>query len=250
MGVEGKIAVVTGAAQGIGREYATGLAQDGAIVVAADINQSGAEETAKEIERAGGRCLAVGVDVSARGSTLAMAEAVKREFGGADILVNNAAIYHSMRMDPMLTVDIDYWRRIFSVNLDGALLCTQALAPQMIERGWGRIVNQSSTAAHLGGIGPYGASKLAMGGLTVAFARELGPHGITVNAIAPGPVHTEATEVTVPKAAIEHLEAGAPIHKQGMPADLVGTLRYLVSDAAAWVTGQTLIVDGGYIVRF
>ena len=244
----GRVAVVTGGAQGIGREYALALAEDGASVVVADLNAEGAEETAALIDKAGGTAVGVPVDVSSRAATLALAEEVERRFGTCQIVVNNAAIYHSMRLDPVLTVDIDYWRRIFSVNLDGALLVTQALAPMMIEAGWGRVVNQTSVAAY-GAAGAYSASKLALISLTIAQASELGRHGVTVNAIAPGPIFTEATEVTVPQAALDRMLAVAPISKKAQPSDLIGALRFLCSDSAGWVTAQTILVDGGITRR-
>ena len=244
----GHVAIVTGAAQGIGREYARALAALGASVVAADLNLDGAKETAALIESAGGTAVALPVDVSDRASTLDLAGTVKAEFGGAHIVVNNAAIYHSMRMDPVLSVDIDYWRRMFSVNLDGALLVSQAFAPLLIEAGWGRIVNQTSVAAYGPG-GAYGASKLALINLTLCLAAELGPHGITVNAIAPGPIYTEATEATVPAARLEAMQAMMPLKRKAGPEDLLGALRFLCSDDAAWVTGQTILVDGGLMRR-
>lgn len=244
MALDGRVAIVTGGAQGIGREYCLALAEDGAAVVVADLNADGAEETAELIAKNGGSAKAVTVDVSDRDSTLAMAEAVRAEHGTAHILVNNAAIYHSMRMDPVLEVDVDYWRTLFQVNVDGALLATQAIAPMMIEAGWGRVVNQTSVAAY-GASGAYSATKLALISLTRSQARELGPHGITVNAIAPGPIWTEATEVTVPTERLEKMLAAAPINMKAGPEVLLGTLRHLVSDGAAWVTGQTLLVDGG-----
>jgi NAD(P)-dependent dehydrogenase (short-subunit alcohol dehydrogenase family) len=240
-----RVAVVTGAAQGIGREYARALAADGAAVVVADLNFAGAEEVTAAIEAEGGRATAVEVDVSDRRSTLALAKSALAAFGAVHILVNNAAIYHSMTFDRQLDVDIDYWRRMFSVNLDGALLCTQALAPSMIDAGWGRIVNQTSTAAYQGRGNHYACSKLALIGLTQGFAHELGGHGITVNAIAPGPTDTDATRATVPEQWTKKLIARAPIPRMGTTDDLVGALRFLVSDAASWVTGQTLFVDGG-----
>ena len=196
MGLDGRVAIVTGAAQGIGREYAKVLAANGAAVVVADINPRSASDTAKEIASAGGRAVAVETDVSDKASCQRAAAKARDAFGPVTILVNNAAIYHSMRMDPLLKVDIGYWRKVFSVNLDGALLMSQAVAPQMIDQGWGRIVNQSSTAAYMGGSNgaQYAVSKLAMVGLTQGLAAELGRHGITANAIATGPIFHRGDE--------------------------------------------------------
>jgi NAD(P)-dependent dehydrogenase (short-subunit alcohol dehydrogenase family) len=247
--LDGRVAVVSGAAQGIGAGYASALARDGATVVVADINETGAAATAKAIEAEGGRAIALGVDVSSRESTLACAARVLAELGPAHILVNNAAIYHSMRTDRQLDVDIDYWRKVFSVNVDGALLMTQAFAPLLIQAGWGRVVMQTSTAPYLGTGGHYGVSKLAIIGLTRGFAKELGPHGITVNAIAPGPIFTEATELVVPAARIDALLAQQAIPLRAQPDALTGTLLYLCGDGSAWVTGQTLVVDGGAAAR-
>jgi NAD(P)-dependent dehydrogenase (short-subunit alcohol dehydrogenase family) len=249
MNLNGRVAVVTGGGRGIGREYCEALAARGASVVAADIDVTSAEETAELVAKNGGESAAVAVDVSDRDSTLALAEEVGRRFGRADILVNNAAIYHSIRSDPQLTVDIDYWRRVFAVNLDGALLMTQAVAPMMIDGAWGRVVMQSSAAAYMGMGGHYAVSKLALLGLTRGFARELGGHGITVNAIAPGAIATEATAATVSAEALTRLDAMSLIPKRAEPHELAGTLLFLCSDEAVWITGQTLSVDGGLAVR-
>jgi NAD(P)-dependent dehydrogenase (short-subunit alcohol dehydrogenase family) len=137
---------------------------------------------------------------------------------------------------------------VFAVNLDGPLLVTQALAPMLIDAGWGRVVMQSSVAAYGNG-GAYGTSKLALHSLTRGFARELGGHGVTVNVVAPGPIATEATEVTIPKERIDALVATASVKRMGTVDDLVGAVLFLCSDAASWVTGQIFVVDGGITAR-
>ncbi|MFC5750820.1 SDR family oxidoreductase [Actinomadura rugatobispora] len=246
---EGRIAVVTGAGRGIGREYAAALAADGATVVVADLDEGLADETVKLITADGGRAVARRVDVGDPRSAADLGTWLRGEFGAAHILVNNAAIYHSMRNDTQMDVDIDYWRRVFAVNLDGALLVTQAVAPLMAEAGWGRIVNQASTGAYSGLGGAYCVSKLAIIGLTQGFARELGPHGITVNAIAPGLIYTEATMVTVPPESRAALTAAQAVKKEGQPADLVAALRFFCGEDSGWVSGQVTVVDGFKTLR-
>lgn len=249
MSSTGRVAVVTGAAQGIGRDYARTLSRCGHRVVVADLNIDAAKETAALIDSEGGIAAAMYVDVSDQASTQALAGEIEQVFDTVDVLVNNAAIYHSMRMDSQLTVDIDYWRRVFAVNLDGALLMTQAMAPFMIEKQWGRIVNQASTAAYKAIGGHYGCSKLAMIGLTQGFARELGPYGITVNSIAPGPIFTEATSATISSEKLDSMIASACIPRKVGPEEVCGALEFFVSDAASWITAQTLIIDGGIVAR-
>lgn len=250
MDKNGKVAIVTGAAQGIGVEYAKGLSSMGMRVAIADINVEKAQTVADEIISRGGQAMAVGVDISQKESTLAMADQVRSAFGAPiQVLINNAAIYHSMRMDPMMKVGIDYWRKVMSVNVDGALLCIQAVAPQMIEAGWGRIINQSSSAAYLGMGGHYAVSKLALIAMTQGFARELGGYGITVNGIAPGTIYTEATELTVSEARKEELLKIQAVPKKGEPSDLVGMIKFLCSDEAGFITGQTHLIDGGMTKR-
>lgn len=244
-----KTAVVTGSAGGIGRAYAEALAADGVSVVVADINLPGAEETAAGITSAGGTAVAHPVDVSDVASAAELAGFVGERFGRLDILVNNAAFFGGMKLVSAMHADIEYWRRIFRINLDGILIVTQALGP-LLRDGSGRIVNQSSTAAYMGGGDPYSVCKAAVTALTMGLASEMGARGITVNAIAPGPVPTEAMKSVVPDTMLEGIAQRTPIARLGTTDDMVHALRSLVADAAGWITGQTLIVDGGMVRRF
>ena len=246
---DGKVAIVTGAAGGIGEAYARGLAAEGASVVVADLDEEKGEQTAADIaSQADGRGAFVRVDVSDPASTQAMAEATVERFGGIDLLVNNAAIYGTMEFDLLITVDWDYYRRFMGVNMDGALLCTRACYSHMTARGGGAIVNQSSTAAWLYS-GFYGLAKVGMNGLTQQLAHELGGRGIRVNAIAPGPTDTEATRRQVGEGMVNSLVKDLAIKRTGTPIDMVGACLFLLSDDAAWITGQILAVDGGQIFR-
>jgi len=245
---DGKVAVVTGAAQGIGEAYARALAAQGAAVVVADINEEAGTTVAKQIVEDGGRALFVHTDVSSPESAEAMATATVEQFGGIDLLVNNAAIYGGMKIDLLLTVDWDYYKKFMSVNMDGALVCTRAVFPHMQQRGGGAIVNQSSTAAWLYS-GFYGLAKVAINGLTQQLAHELGGMGIRVNAIAPGPTDTEATRSVVPQEMVGDLVNGLALKRLGKPQDMVGACLFLLSDEASWVTGQIVNVDGGQVFR-
>jgi NAD(P)-dependent dehydrogenase (short-subunit alcohol dehydrogenase family) len=244
---EGKVAVVTGAAQGIGEAYARALAAEGAAVVVADLNVEAGELTAKAIEADGGRAIFVRTDVSSSASAEAMVARAVEELGGVDLLVNNAAIYGDMQFDLLVTVDWDYYKRFMSVNLDGALVMTRACFGQMQARGGGAIVNQSSTAAWLYS-GFYGLAKVGINGLTQQLAHELGGMNIRVNAIAPGPTDTAATR-TQAGDHVNTLVQGLALKRVGQPRDMVGACLYLLSDEASWVTGQILAVDGGQVFR-
>ena len=168
-------------------------------------------------------------------------------YGGIDGLVNNAAIYGEMAFDLLITVDWDYYKKFMSVNMDGALVMTRAVYPELQKRGGGSIVNQSSTAAYLYS-GFYGLAKVGINGLTQQLAHELGGMGIRVNAIAPGPTDTAATRTQAGDAA-KDLVKGLALKRMGQPRDMVGACLFLLSDEASWVTGQILAVDGGQTFR-
>src|SRR3954470_1551772 len=243
-----KVAIVTGAGGGIGQAYAEAIAREGAAVVVADINIEGAQKVADGIKGEGGTALALPVDVSDMASAKAMADQTLAEFGGIDYLVNNAAIFGGMKLDFLITVDWDYYKKFMSVNLDGALVCTRAVYKKMAKRGGGAIVNQSSTAAYLYA-NYYGLAKVGINGLTQQLSRELGGQNIRINAIAPGPIDTEANRTTTPKEIVDDIVKGLPLSRMGTPDDLVGMALFLLSDQASWITGQIFNVDGGQIFR-
>jgi 3-oxoacyl-[acyl-carrier protein] reductase len=244
-----KVAIVTGAGGGIGEAYAKSIAALGAAVAIADINEAGAQRVADEIKASGGKAFAVKVDVSKEESCKAMADAVVAEFGGIDFLVNNAAIYGGMEMHSLMDVPYAYWQKFMSVNMDGCLLVTRAVAPHMEKRGGGSIVNQSSSAAWLPRAGYYGIAKLALNGITQNLAMELGPKKIRVNAIAPGPTDTEATRTSTSEGLVDSIVATLALARMGEVKDMADACNFLLSDEASWITGQILCVDGGFIMR-
>src|ERR1700754_4317165 len=241
-----KVGVVTGG--GIGQVSAEALAREGAAVVVADINTEGAQKVADGIKGEGGTALALHVDVSDPDSAKKMAVQTLSEFGGIDYLVNNAAIFGGMKLDFLVSVDWDYYKKFMSVNLDGALVCTRAVYRKMAKRGGGAIVNQSSTAAWLYS-NFYGLAKVGINGLTQQLATELGGQNIRINAIAPGPIDTEANRTTTPQEMVADIVKGIPLSRMGEVDDLTGMCLFLLSDQAKWITGQIFNVDGGQIIR-
>jgi NAD(P)-dependent dehydrogenase (short-subunit alcohol dehydrogenase family) len=248
MGFEGKVAIVTGAGQGIGEAYARALAARGAAVVVADINETNAKSVADDISEHGGLALACYVDVADVDSAAALCAATLDSYGRLDHLVNNAAIYGGMRTEPLMTVDLDYYHGFMEVNLNGALIVTRACYRALAADGGGSIVNQSSTAAWMA-TGYYSVAKAGLNSLTVSLAHELAGRNIRVNAIAPGPTDTGATRSVVPEAFLEPLVQSLAIKRLGKPSDLVGACLFLLSDEASWMTGQIMTVDGGQTVR-
>jgi len=245
-----KVAIVTGSGQGIGEIYAKRLAAEGASVVVAELKEDTGSKVAKDIEASGGKAIFVKTDVGSDESCANLASQTKEAFGGADFLLNNAAIFHGYRVEPMTTIDRDYYLNFFNVNMHSILWVTRAIAPLMIERGGGVVVNQSSTAAYLSsGVGDYyGIAKLGVNGLTMSLSAELGPKNIRVNGIAPGPTDTEALHM-VGKEIIDSIVESLPLKRLGSPDDMADAVMWLLSDEAKWVTGQTICVDGGMIRR-
>ncbi|NYJ01153.1 NAD(P)-dependent dehydrogenase (short-subunit alcohol dehydrogenase family) [Nocardioides thalensis] len=243
-----KVVVVTGAAQGIGEAYAKALAAEGARVVVADVNAEAGQQVAKQIEADGGTAMFVPCDVSSHESAAALVDQVVAAYGGIDHLINNAAIYGAMEFNLLVSVDWDYYRKFMSVNMDGALVMTRAVYPEIAKRGGGAIVNQSSTAAYLYS-GFYGLAKAAINSLTQQLAHELGGQRVRVNAIAPGPTATEATKIQAGDAAQDIVRNSLAIKRMGSVDDMVGAALFLLSDDASWVTGQILAVDGGQTFR-
>ena len=251
--LDGKVAIVTGAGgrgNSIGAAYAKGLAAAGASVAVADLNAEGAQAVADEINAAGGKAIAVGVNITNPEQVAAMVKAAEAAFGGIDILVNNAALMLEVAALQAASVSLDDWNKIMNVNVTGALICAQAVIPSMRARGGGRIVNQVSGGA-FPAVSVYGISKLALTGLTTTLAKQLGKENICVNAIAPGNVTSEAGSTLVPEGSpfAQFLAAQVCTRAQGAPDELVGALLLLCSDAGAWMTGQTLHVDGGWVLR-
>ena len=241
MRFQDKVAIVTGAGQGIGEGYARALAAEGAHVVVAEINEEQGERVAKDIG-----ALFVKVDVADPASAEAMAAAAVAEYGKIDYLVNNAAIFHSMRRDGLTTVELDYLHRFLKVNLMGALYVTRAVIPHMPDGG--AIVNQSSTAAWMAS-GYYGLAKAGINHLTASLAAELGGRRIRVNGIAPGPTDTEATASIVPPEFREAMLRSLALKRMGTTDDMASVVLFLLSDDAGWLTGQVISVDGGQLVR-
>lgn len=245
---DGKSVIVTGAAGGIGEQYAKTLAAEGAKVVVADVSAEQGERVASEIVAAGGEAFFQHTDVSDEASAKACADATVERFGELNMLVNNAAIFGGMKLDFLITVPWDYYEKFMSVNFNGALLMVRACWEKMAAAGGGAIVNQSSTAAWLYS-GFYGLAKVGVNGLTQQLATELGGSNIRINAIAPGPIDTEANRTSTPQEIVNDMVDKLPLKRIGQPEDLVGMMLFLLSDEASWVTGQIFNVDGGQVIR-
>ena len=243
---EGRVALVTGGAAGIGQAYAQRLAEDGAAIVIGDV--ADASETVSLIEDAGAEALAVRCDVSDAEQVHELARAAFERFGKVDIAVHNAGIYPISMFAEMT---FEEWRKVLSVNLDSAFHVCHEFLPGMRERRWGRVILIASTTFHAGtpGMSHYVASKGGLIGLLRSLAAEVGDEGVTVNALAPSLVRSKGTTEGPHEALglFEMVAQGQAIKRTQLPADLVGALSFLVSDEASFITGQTLVVDGGWV---
>jgi NAD(P)-dependent dehydrogenase (short-subunit alcohol dehydrogenase family) len=246
----GKVAVITGGAGGIGTVYGRALGQAGVAVALADLDGAAADREAALLAGEGIDAIGVQLDITDPASAAAMTKTVTERYGGVDILVNNAAIMTEIPQCRLVDLSVDWFDRIMRVNVMGAVVCSRAVLDSMVARGGGRIINGSSGGGFITG-GIYGVSKFALHSVTANLARELGPLGVNVNAIAPGLVDNDSAYVSLPADSPMRrgLEAMIPGKKSGPPADLVGTLLLLCSKAGDWINGQTISVDGGWIMR-
>ncbi|MEA2289981.1 MAG: hypothetical protein QOD55_1978 [Solirubrobacteraceae bacterium] len=245
-GFEGATVVITGGARGIGERYARAFAERGARVVIADLLREEGEALARELD-----AVFVATDVADERSVTAMAAAAAERSGAIDVLVNNAAIYAELGgKQSFHEISVEEWDRVMAVNVRGPWLCARGVVPFMREHG-GSIVNVASVVAHIGtaGFAHYVASKAAVMGLTRALARELGPDRITVNAVAPGLVANESSRVLNEDAYLEQAARSRAVPRDMAPDDLVGAVLFLASPASAFMSGQTLIVDGGGVMH-
>lgn len=246
MSLEGRVAIVTGAAQGIGRAIAETLAEAGADIVVADLDPTRSKETVAAVEKAGRKALNIKVNVADANDTKAMAEQILKDWGKIDILVNNAGI---TRDGLLLRMKEEDWNVVLQVNLNGTFHCTKAVLQPMTKQRYGRIVNIASIVGAMGNVGQanYAASKAAVIGFTKTVAREYASRNVTVNAVAPGFIDTAMTQGLAAEVK-EALQKQIPLARLGTPADIANAVRFLVSEDASYITGHVLHVNGGMLM--
>jgi 3-oxoacyl-[acyl-carrier protein] reductase len=250
--LKGKVAIVTGAGRGMGKAFALKFAEEGAKLLVPDINLKGAESVVREIRAKGGKAVAMEADISKQEDTRKIAEEVIQQYGRVDILVNNAAIWYGVDPRPWDAWTVKEWDQTFDVNARGTWLVCKAIVPLMIKQKRGKIINMASIVDRVPAAQlylPYACTKAAVGVITHALARSLGPLGINVNAVAPGYVATEAS--LVQKGSDKVFEIATreqSIHERLQPTDPVGTVVFLASAAADMISGQIIYVDGGTVM--
>jgi 3-oxoacyl-[acyl-carrier protein] reductase len=247
-----KVAIITGASRGLGKEFALRFAEEGAKLLLTTTNMERAEETAKEIKAKGGEVAFVKTDISVASDVQKIADKVMELYGKVDILVNNAAIWFGIRAKPWHIWTEEEWNRIFDVNVKGTWLVCKVIAPIMIEQKKGKIINIASNVARVGGAPffmPYACSKGAIYTMTHALAHALGPSNINVNAVAPGFTATEASiDMSNGDTSFDTAKSGQSLQRREEPKDLVGATLFLASSDADFVSGQVIYVDGGTVM--
>ncbi|MGD9115567.1 MAG: 3-oxoacyl-ACP reductase family protein [Dehalococcoidia bacterium] len=246
MGIlDDKVVIVTGGANGLGKAYCLKMAEEGAEVVVADIADKESRAVADAIKAAGGGAIALNTDVTSEAATRQMAEKTIEAFGRIDALVNNAGFYHGLTRGAFDQISLAEWDKMLAVSAKGTWLCTRAVVPQMKKQGKGKIINIASEAcfAPTKGLIHYTAAKSAVIGMTRVLAGELGPYNICANVVAPGVIDTPATRSYVN---MEKMDASsAPLGRFGVPEDIVGAVVFFASDGSDFISGQTLLVNGG-----
>lgn len=247
----GRVAIVTGAAQGLGADFARAFAAEGASVVVGDLLDTAA--VVADIKQAGGKAIGITLDVTDPASTREMAETAVSTFGGIHILMNNAALSGRLQRKPLMEIEADEWDRVMAVNAKGPFLCTQAVVPQMRKQNYGKIINIASGTAFKGFpmFLHYIASKGAIISMTKSIARELGDYGIRVNAISPGLTLSEnmkSAGIWTPELMRANIQSRA-IKKDALPSDLTPGVVFLASADSDFITGETLVIDGGSVMR-
>lgn len=246
--VKDRVVIITGSGQGLGRSFAKCFSAEGAKVIIAELDDQKAYAVQQEIRAAGGEAIAIPTDVTSVDSVQSMVDQVVDTYGRIDALINNAAMAAVLGRQFFAEIPVDEWDAVMAVNVKGTFLCCRAVAQHMIATGRGRIINMSSTTVAMGRINMlhYVSSKAAIVGMTRSLARELGPHGITVNVVYPGLTPHEGI-ADYPAAAIESIKLLQCIPQIETPDDLLGVMLFLASDASRFMTGQSLVVDGGSV---
>lgn len=246
MKLESRVALVTGAGRGLGKETALTLAMEGADIIINDVNMADAQQTAAEIQAIGRKTMVSTANVCKREEVEQMFAEIKEKFGRLDILVNNAGI---TRDSLLLKMTDDQWNLVLDVNLTGVFLCTQCAAAMMKEQNFGKIVNLSSTAGQMGNVGQvnYSATKAGVIGMTKTLAKELARYNINVNAIAPGIIKTPMT-ATIPEKVMEEMLKQIPLGKIGLPEDIANAVKFLVTEDSKYITGQIIACNGGLYI--